>query len=70
MVAKREININIRVTRRQSASWHRAAKREKKTLTAWLCNMADAAAVPAPPPVLPVVGGDQVELPLNGRQKS
>lgn len=50
--------------------WRAAAKRDDETLSEWirkLCN--NGATVAALPTVTPAVSGDQIELPLNGRNR-
>jgi hypothetical protein len=52
-------------------SWKAAARRDGVTLTDWLRKILNLAAVPPPPPVLPTISGDQIDLPLgNGKPRS
>jgi hypothetical protein len=63
----RSINVHLRIRPREMKMWRAAAKRADETLSEWLRNLANGAAVPPPPSVTPAVAGDQIELPLNGR---
>ncbi len=49
--------------------WKAAAKRADETLSEWIRSRLNLASVPLPPPVPPVVSGDQIELPLNPRNR-
>jgi len=49
--------------------WRAAAKRADENLSEWIRTRLNLASLPAPPPVPPVVSGDQIELPLNGRSR-
>jgi hypothetical protein len=57
------------VRKREMALWKRAARRADESLSVWLRKIANLAAAPPPPAVPPVVSGDQIELPLNGRKR-
>ncbi len=69
MASARSINVHLRLKPREVKMWRAAAKRSDETLSEWIRNRCNVAAVPLPPPVPPVVSGDQIELPLNGRTK-
>jgi hypothetical protein len=50
-------------------SWKAAARRDGETLTDWIRMHLNVLAVPVPPPVPPVVSGDQIDLPLDNERK-
>jgi len=50
-------------------AWKAAAKRDGESLTDWIRTHLNARATPPSPPILPVVTGDQIELPFGNRQR-
>jgi len=67
--AKRSHPFQMRLLPREYAAWRRASRRAGFDAVAdWARRILNTAAAPPPPSVLPVVGGDQVELPLPGRR--
>ena len=69
MASSRSVNLNIRARPREMKMWRAAAKRADENLSEWIRSRLNLPAIPSPPPVSPVVSGDQIELPLNGRSK-
>jgi hypothetical protein len=55
-------DLHIRLPPKELRAWKAAARRERETLTEWMRAKLNLAAVP-PPPVPPVVSGDQLQLP-------
>lgn len=69
MASVRSVNVNIRARDREARAWRAAAKRSDETLSEWIRKLCNGASVLLPPPRPPVVSGDQIELPLNGRSR-
>ena len=67
MASARSINVHLRLKPREVKMWRAAAKHADETLSEWIRNLCNVAAVPSPPPVPRVVSGDQIELPLVER---
>lgn len=63
MATSRSINVHLRLKPREVKMWRAAAKRADETLSEWIRSLCNVAAVPAPPPVPPVVSGKQLPLP-------
>lgn len=73
MVSRRDLHdvqLNIRVRNREMITWKKAAKHADEPLAVWIRKILNLAAVPAPPPVAPVISGDQIELPFEERKKA
>lgn len=73
MATRRDLHdtrLDIRVRKREMASWKRAALRSDEPLSAWIRKILNLAAAPAPPAVPPTVSGDQVELPFQNEKRS
>ena len=68
MPSTRSINLNIRAKPREFKRWQAAAKRADETLSEWVRTRLNLSAIVPPPPVPPVVSGDQVELPFKQKR--
>lgn len=69
MASPRSINVHLRLKPREVKMWRAAAKRSDETLSEWIRNCCNMVAVPPSSPVPPAVSGDQIELPLNARDR-
>ena len=69
VASTRDVRFEIRLKPRESRSWKAAAKRSDMTLSEWIRYMCNIGSTPAPPPVAPVVTGDQIELPFRKVRK-
>ena len=67
MASARSINVHLRLKPREVKMWRAAAKRADETLSEWIRKHMNLVATPAPPPIPPVVSGDQVELPFPAK---
>jgi hypothetical protein len=62
--------VQIRVRPRELKQWRAAAKRADETLSEWIRTHMNLVSTPVPPPVPPVVSGEQAELPfVEGKKK-
>ena len=61
--------VQIRVRPRELKQWRTAAKRADETLSEFVRTHMNLVTSPVPPPVPPVVSGDQVELPFPSKGK-
>jgi hypothetical protein len=64
------VNFNIRVRPRELKRWRAAAKRADETLSEWARARLNLLATPDPQQVLPVVSGDQTELPFMKKRSA
>jgi hypothetical protein len=63
--AKRSTDFHLRISPGELRAWRRAARAADEPVSQWVRKICNLSAVPSPPPVPPVVSGDQVELPFK-----